>query len=605
MNEIEQPMPSSAFFMWRLFTYRPWPQVVSGCCWIIFHSWALWPGLLAKAFFDLLTGEAPAGLTLPTLIALLLGLALIRVGAVYLDVFVGNKTGLRIRGLIQRNLLARILERPGARALPTSVGEALSTLRDDVETMWGAGWAFDVLAYLIFALGGLAILLWVSVRVTLLVFLPIVAVLVLAHRARTQLQHVREASRAATAQVTGALGEIFGAAQAIQVAGAEAHVIAHLRQLSANRRQAMLRDQWVNLALNAAFANIAGLGAGLTMLVAATALRSGEFTIGDFALFATYLMQVTEMTGFLGWMVATYQQTGVAFRRAVALLQGAPAATLVAHHPVPLTEPLPPLPVVVKEAEDVLEELVVRDLTLHYPDGTLGIADISFTLPCGSLTVITGRIGAGKTTLVRTLLGLLTPTHGALYWNGKPITTPATWCVPPRVAYIPQTPTLLSGTLRENILLGLAADEAHLTQAIHHAVLERDLAEFPAGLETVIGARGVRLSGGQIQRTAAARMFVRALGVFPCLFGEARAQGSATELLILDDLSSALDVETEQLLWQRLLAGAATTATQNGRPGMAHAPWPQLPTTYLVVSHRPAVLERADQILLLESGRLT
>jgi ABC-type multidrug transport system fused ATPase/permease subunit len=97
-------------------------------------------------------------------------------------------------------------------------------------------------------------------------------------------------------------------------------------------------------------------------------------------------------------------------------------------------------------------------------------------------------------------------------------------------------------------------------------VLERDLAGFPAGLETVIGARGVRLSGGQIQRTAAARMFVR-----------------SPELLVFDDLSSALDVETEQVLWQRVFA---------------------LDATCLVVSHRRAVLERADQILLLEEGRI-
>jgi ATP-binding cassette subfamily B protein len=95
------------------------------------------------------------------------------------------------------------------------------------------------------------------------------------------------------------------------------------------------------------------------------------------------------------------------------------------------------------------------------------------------------------------------------------------------------------------------------------------VADFPQGLDTTIGVRGMRLSGGQVQRTAAARMFVR-----------------EPELLVLDDISSALDVETEQILWQRMF--------EEG-----------LQSTCLVVSHRQAVLERADQILVMENGRLT
>jgi ATP-binding cassette subfamily B protein len=99
------------------------------------------------------------------------------------------------------------------------------------------------------------------------------------------------------------------------------------------------------------------------------------------------------------------------------------------------------------------------------------------------------------------------------------------------------------------------------------AVLEREVAGFEAGLETVIGTRGIRLSGGQAQRTAAARMLVR-----------------ESELLVFDDLSSALDIETEQTLWRRLFAA------QN--------------STYLVVSHRKTVLQRADQIIVLKDGHV-
>lgn len=197
--------------MGRILRYHPLPQLASGLCWILFHSWPLFPGLLAKAFFDALQGRAPAGLTPASIAALVVALALARAGFVYADTQAGASVGFRIRGLLLRNLLARIFELPGARALPGSVGEALSTLCDDVQAMWGAGWACDVVGFLVFALGGIAILLRVDARVTLLVFIPLVAVLVVSHVARTHLTRVRERSRAATARVTGSIGEIFGA----------------------------------------------------------------------------------------------------------------------------------------------------------------------------------------------------------------------------------------------------------------------------------------------------------------------------------------------------------------------------------------------------------
>jgi ATP-binding cassette subfamily B protein len=128
-------------------------------------------------------------------------------------------------------------------------------------------------------------------------------------------------------------------------------------------------------------------------------------------------------------------------------------------------------------------------------------------------------------------------------------------------------PRLFSATLRENVLLGLPEESARLAGAIRAAVLERDVERLERGLDTVVGPRGTRLSGGQVQRTAAARMFVR-----------------EPELLVFDDLSSALDVETEQLLWERLLEPPSVTV--------------------LAVSHRRAALRRADRVVVLKDGRI-
>src|SRR5438094_2152056 len=98
---------------------------------------------------------------------------------------------------------------------------------------------------------------------------------------------------------------------------------------------------------------------------------------------------------------------------------------------------------------------------------------------------------------------------GALYWNGTQVTDPARFFIPPRCAYTAQLPKLFSTTLKDNILLGLPEGKIDISQAIQNAVMEQDIEKFDNGIETLIGVKGVKLSGGQIQRTAAARMFIR------------------------------------------------------------------------------------------------
>jgi ATP-binding cassette subfamily B protein len=222
---------------------------------------------------------------------------------------------------------------------------------------------------------------------------------------------------------------------------------------------------------------------------------------------------------------------------------------------------------VIKRAGDRLAALEVEGLTYRFPSTERGITDVSLRVERGSFTVITGRIGAGKTTLLRALLGLVPAEAGVVRWNGEAVRDPAAYLTPPRVAYTPQVPHLFSESLGDNILLGQSEARVDLPGALRAALLEDDVAAMEHGLATVVGPHGVRLSGGQIQRAAAARMFAR-----------------DAELLIFDDLSSALDVDTERKLWDRLFA----------RGGL----------TCLVVSHRRAALQRADHIVVLREGQV-
>jgi ATP-binding cassette subfamily B protein len=206
-------------------------------------------------------------------------------------------------------------------------------------------------------------------------------------------------------------------------------------------------------------------------------------------------------------------------------------------------------------------------LTYKYPDTGRGIEDINLRLKRGSFTVLTGRVGSGKTTLLRVLLGLLPKDAGEIRWNGEIVEDPATFFVPPRSAYTAQVPLLFSESVKDNILMGLPEEEIDLLAAIRLAVMEQDLAELENGIDTQIGAKGVKISGGQRQRIAAARMFAR-----------------TPELLVFDDLSNALDVETELVLWERIFEHGDRTC--------------------LVVSHRRSALRCADHIIVLKEGKI-
>lgn len=576
--------------------YAPRLYAIDSLFWVLITGLPVVPGLIIREFFDALTEQSRAGESPWIWVALLLATGLGRIAVLFAGRFTKSQHRFTVSSLVRRNLWEQILNRPGAEPLrgkdkleqTVSPGEVISYFRDDMDQIEdNVAGISEITGAGLFALGAIALLFTVNARITVLVFLPLVGMVAIVKQAEARIKRYRRAGRQATEQVTGLVGEIFSAVQAIQVAAAEETILAQLRQVNERRRQMMVRDQLLTALLDSMFQNMVSLGTGLILILASQSMQADRpaLTVGDFALFVYSLSFVTDFLYFLGQFMALYKHTEVAFERMERLLPGTPVEAFVA--PAPLYLPdlrgrppsLPPVSHLHRDQQDCLQELRIENLTYTYPGSNCGIQNISFTLRRGGLTVITGPIGSGKTTLLRVLLGLLTRQSGALFWNDRLIGDPATFFTPPRSAYTPQIPQLFSGSLKDNLLLGLEPSAHSLDQAIHLAVFEQDLATMPAGLETIVGPKGMRLSGGQLQRAAATRMFVR-----------------QPELLVFDDLSSALDVETEKKLWQRLFSLASVLDTE-----VKATDWHP---TCLVVSHRPALLRRADQILVLQAGRV-
>lgn len=596
-----RPLPTWRYTL-NMARYAPRLYLLHGTLWSVMNLLSLLPGLVARAFFDTLTGntQVPGGVT--GLLGLLSLLVVVRAALWLAGGFVEITFRFTMSGLVRRNLLRLVLDQPGARALPFSVGETISRFRDDAyEAEDNMDWTDEIISHGLFAIAAFGVLLYINVTMALVVILPTIVVAAIAQRASAVLARYRSASSQATSQVTGAIGDIVAAVQTVQSAGAEARIVAHFRRLNERRRSAILADRVVTQVVSAISANMVSVGTGLIMLVAAGSLGNGSLTVGDFVLFVSYLGFIADFTNGLGQYLAHYRQTGVAFARMDALLGDAPPDTLVEHAPMHLRGPLPDIPLPTSSATDRLALLEARGLTYHHPGGRRGITSIYVRLSPGTLTVITGRVGAGKTTLLRTLLGLLPRDAGEIQWNGQVVDDPASFLVPPRCAYTAQVPRLFNQTLRQNILLGLPDEPAAIAAAVRGAVLEQDVQALEAGLDTLVGTGGVKLSGGQVQRAAAARMFVR-----------------GAELLVIDDLSSALDVETERVLWDRLKGEGGRkgieqprftsedSALQGETKARERSTFSLHPSSFtvLAVSHRRAALTRADQIIVLKDGRV-
>lgn len=361
------------------------------------------------------------------------------------------------------------------------------------------------------------------------------------------------ASSAARAGFGRSLVSALEAARTVKLAAATSAVLRHLQRVDAGRVTAAVREHRIQAVLDGVpivmvqCGVVAGWlvyltrGWGLATALLVTTAVSGFDWFGRVA-----GAVITEAPGVRAWKDATAGLAG-----GVDLMEVPADVDLVGG-----SAPAPPLP-----PRTPLLELCVLDMTALHPDGTIGVDRVSFSARAGELVLLVGPVGSGKSSLLAALAGLVHHT-GHLRWNGIDVEDPQVFLRPGQVAYVAQVPRVLSGTFGDNVRLD---HPRSLDRAVADAQLSPDITDA-GGIDAVVGHRGVRLSGGQIQRLA----FARALA-------------ADAELVLADDVSSALDARTEVELWDALVARG---------------------TTVIASTSKQAALLRADRVVVLSHGRI-
>ena len=495
---------------------------------------------------------------------------LLRMTAVHYGALIWVRVWTHMESLLRANMLVAQMASGGPEAgQPVgSAGRAITHFRDDTDDV--AEFVDNVLdttgGVLFAAIAGF-VLASANLPATLILVVPIIAVVLVTRALDTRIKVYRIADREATEEVTGLLGDVMAAATTVKVNDASESMLARLKVVVDHRRSTAVRDRVLDEGVQAFSAGAADVGLGLVLLVSASGIASGSFDLGTLALFVAYLGWLAFFPKMLGRVLSRRKQVAVSFDRMRRLVADEEVDNTVRRRDLPID----PSDDGERPDDDrprriALDRLVVRGLSASY-SGSRVVDDVSFEIRRGRFVVVTGPVGSGKSTLLRALLGLAwqADVSGTVSWNGEVLTDRAAFLIPPNAAFLPQVPQLISDSVGDNVGLGPVSAES-LTTALRLAAIDTDIAAMPESTDTLIGPRGLRLSGGQRQRLATARALVH-----------------APELVVLDDVSSALDVETELLLWENLAAAGMTV---------------------IAVSHRAVAFERADQVLRLDRGRL-
>jgi len=490
----------------------------------------------------------------PQLISLFVIVFVVQVVANALSIYwlqiVGQRIVANLRTLLWKHLLTL--------SIPfydeTKSGELVSRLNSDATTLQQllSEQLVRLLTSLVSIIGAITILFFLDWQMTLVMVIAVPVTLLIIIPLVRKLHKISRETQKELAGLSGFFAEMLGEVRLVKSQATESYELDRGKTRIENlygygvkegRIQALLLPIF-NVTLTTMLILIIGFGA--------YRVATNHSTAGELVAFSLYLFQIMTPLVTMTEFITKLQKARGATERIIELLDETPEAPGALVAPRPFTD------------------VTVDHLSFGYNETPI-LQDVSFTLPRGKTTAIVGPSGSGKTTLFAILERFYQPTSGQIRLGDQSISdlTLSSWRQ--AIGYVAQDSPVLSGTIRDNLIYGLAEDvsEDKIREAARMANADTFIERFPEGYATEIGERGVKLSGGQRQRIAIARALLR-----------------DPEILLLDEATSSLDSESERVVQEaleRLMVGRTT----------------------FVIAHRLATVRHADQIIVLEDGRIS
>lgn len=438
----------------------------------------------------------------------------------------------------------------------SKTGELVSRIMTDVEgvrNLVGTGFA-QMIGGGLAAIISLVLLISISPMMTLYVLLPVLIFGLVSLKAFGKIRPIFRERGKINAQVTGRLTETLGGIRVIKGFNAEAQEIKSfekgVEELFLNVKASLTATSFVTsagaLLLGLASAGIMGIGGYMIM--------EGKMTFGDFLAFTLYL----------GFMIAPIVQMSNIGSQLTEAFAGLDRTEEIMNMPLEADDKKRTVTL-----DSIHGSITFDQVSFAYESGKEVVKGISFEAPAGSVTALVGTSGSGKTTIAGLVATFLNPDAGVIYLDGKDLQTITLESFRSQLGVVLQDDFLFEGTIRENILFPRPeASLEQLEKAVKAAHVNEFTDRFEDGLDTLIGERGVKLSGGQRQRIAIARAIL-----------------ADPRILILDEATSNLDTESEAMIQSSL------KELMKGR-------------TTFVIAHRLSTIRQADQILVIEQGKL-
>ncbi|NRN29657.1 ATP-binding cassette domain-containing protein [Photorhabdus heterorhabditis] len=511
--------------------------------WTLMHGFPLLVGYLISKLLDGAINE-PTNPTVWWLLASAIAVMVLRSLILFMGLSLDFTLIFKVSAYLKERVLRGVSHCSHNQRHAFSQGDILNRIRDDSDEIAEfLSWTSDFIYRALLLMIALVVLINTD-PITTLALMPMIVGLWVGAILKRKVGNLQESKRQSQGDIAGQITDVLTGIRDLRLSNKIEGQIERLSQKFVSRRAIQAKHQVFTDLLSGLFKNIVIIGTSAVLLIVSKRIVDGSFTVGNLALFLTYIGWISEQIFFFGRSIANYKNADVCYERIKQLLADK------------------------KETKEYEQGEVLHKLSVNHLAYSNTQLPVSFEATTNQVVGIVGEMGAGKTTFLRYLIGLEKSSSGSVLWNNREVLGNENWWRNPRIGYARQKAGFFGGTVRQNLALGdTDIDDDVMVQALEAVGLTPGSYELPEGLDTVINSGSARqLSGGQRQRLALARMLCRPADVY-----------------VVDNCDSSLDTATARHLWSTLPER-----------------WPGL---WIVVSCNADFLAKADHIVTVQRRR--